>query len=86
MADGINYTSDLARYVLDCLIDNLTDKFTEMLMIGTVSICFEITRGTKSKFQPTIGIFSIAFAMSVIEKVAEFLNVLTMQYEPRYKW
>ena len=24
--------------------------------------------------------------MSVIEKVAEFLNTLTMQYELRYKW
>ena len=33
-----------------------------------------ITRGTKSKFQLTIGVFSIAFAMSMIEKVAEFLN------------
>ena len=28
----------------------------------------------------------IAFAMSVIEKVGEFLNTLTMQYELRYKW
>ena len=28
----------------------------------------------------------IAFAMSVIEKVGEFLNTLTMQYEVRYKW
>ena len=26
------------------------------------------------------------FAMSVIEKVGEFLNTLTMQYELRYKW
>ena len=28
----------------------------------------------------------IAFAMSVIEKVGEFLNTLTMQYELQYKW
>ena len=28
----------------------------------------------------------IAFAMSVIAKVGEFLNMLTMQYELRYKW
>ena len=26
IADGINYTGDLARYVLDRLFDNLTDK------------------------------------------------------------
>ena len=26
IADGINYTGDLARYVLDHLFDNLTDK------------------------------------------------------------
>ena len=26
MADGINYTGDLSRYVLDRLFDNLTDK------------------------------------------------------------
>ena len=26
IASGINYTGDLARYVLDSLFDNLTDK------------------------------------------------------------
>ena len=26
MADGINYTGELPRYVLDRLFDNLTDK------------------------------------------------------------
>ena len=26
MADGINYTDDLPRYVLDRLFNNLTDK------------------------------------------------------------
>ena len=41
MADGINYTADLPRYVLDRLFDNLTDKSYEMLTIGTMSICFE---------------------------------------------
>ena len=29
---------------------------------------------------------NIAFAMSVIAKVGEFLDTLTMQYELRYKW
>ena len=28
----------------------------------------------------------IAFAMSVIQKVEEFLNTLMLQYELRYKW
>ena len=43
-----------------------------------------ITREAKSKFQMTIGVFSIAFVMSVIEKYTEFLNMLTM-YELRNK-
>ena len=43
-----------------------------------------ITCETKSKFQLTIGVFSIAFVMSVIEKFTEFLNTLKMQYELRY--
>ena len=46
----------------------------------TVDLLRIITRGTNSKFQLTIGVFSIAFAMSVIEKAAEFLNTVTMQY------
>ena len=45
-----------------------------------------ISRETKSKFQLTIRVFSIAFVMSVIEKFTEFLNTPTMQYELRYKW
>ena len=44
-----------------------------------------ITREVKLKFQLTIGVFSIAFVMSVIEKFTQFLNTLTMQYEPRNK-
>ena len=40
MADSINYTGDLLCYVLNRLFDNLADK-TEMLTIGTMSICFE---------------------------------------------
>ena len=44
-----------------------------------------ITRETKSKFQLTIGVVSIAFTMSVIEKFTEFLSTLTMKYELRYK-
>ena len=59
MTDGISYTGDLPRYVLD----------REQ---------FEISTDNRS--------IKIAFAMSVIEKVGEFLNTLTMQYELRYKW
>ena len=40
-----------------------------------------ITRETKSKFQLTIGVFSIALVMLVIEKFTEFLKTLTMKYE-----
>ena len=40
-----------------------------------------ITREAKSKFQLTIGVFSIAFVMSVIEKFTEFVNTLMMNYE-----
>ena len=36
-----------------------------------------ITHEIKSKFQLTIGVFSIPFVMSVIEKFTEFLNMLT---------
>ena len=44
-----------------------------------------IPHDTKSNFQLIIGVFSIAFVMSVIEKLIEFLNTLTMKYELRYK-
>ena len=57
-----------------------------MLTIGTMSIMLRIiTREAKSKFQLTIGVFSIAFVMSVIEKFTEFLNTLTINYELRNK-
>ena len=87
MADGINYTGDLPRYVLDRLFDNLTGKsYWNVDDRNNVDLLRIITCRSNSKFQLTIGIFSIAFAMSVIEKVGEFLNALTMQYELRYKW
>ena len=87
MADGINYTGDLPRYVLDSLFDNLTDKsYWNVDNRNNVDLLWIITHGSNSKCQLTIGIFSIAFAMSVIEKVGKFLNTLTMQYELRYKW
>ena len=87
MADGINYTGDLPRYVLDRLFDNLMDKsYWNIDDRNNVDLLRIITRGSNSKFQLTIGVFSIAFAMSVIEKVGQFLNTLTMQYELRYKW
>ena len=82
-----NYTGDLARYVLDRLFDNLTDKsYWNVDDWNNVDLLRIITRGSNSKCQLTIGVFSIAFAMSVIEKVVEFLNTLTMQYELRYEW
>ena len=87
MADGINYTDDFPRYVLDRLFDNLTDKsYWNVDDRNNVDMLQIISLETKSKFQLTIGVFSIAFVMSVIEKFTEFLNTLTMQYELRYKW
>ena len=44
-----------------------------------------ITHETESKFQLTIGVFSIAFLMSVIQKLTDILNTVTMKYELRYK-
>ena len=82
-----NYTGDLARYVLDRLFDNLTDKsYRNVDDWNNVDQLLIISRGSNSKCQLPVGVFSIAFAMSVIEKVGEFLNTLTMQYELRYKW
>ena len=87
MADGINYTGDLPRYVLVRLFDNLTDKsYWNVDNRNNVDLVRIITRGSNSKCQLTIGVFSIAFAMSAIEKIGEFLNTLMMQYELRYKW
>ena len=80
MADGINYTDDLPHYVLDCLFDNLMDKsYSNVDDRNNVDMLRIITRETKSKFQLTIGVFSIAFVMS--EKFTEFLNMLMMKYE-----
>ena len=82
-----NYTGDLARYVLERLFDTLTDKsYWNVDDWNNVDLLRIFTRGSNSKCQLTIGVFSIAFAMSVFEKVGEFLNTLTMQYELRYKW
>ena len=84
MADGINYTDDLPRNVLDRLFYNLTDKscwhFDDLNNVDMLRIITR-SRKTKSKFHLTIGVFSIAFVMSVIEKFTEFLNTLTMRYE-----
>ena len=83
MADGINYTGDLLGYVLDRLFDNLTDKsYSNADDRNNVDMLRIITRESKWKFQLTIGVFSIAFVMSVIEKCTEFL---TMKYELRNK-
>ena len=85
--NGINYTSwRLPRYVLDRLFGNLTDKARwNVDDRNNVDMLPIITRETKSKFQLTIGVFSIAFVMSVIENFTEFLNTLTKKYELRNK-
>ena len=84
MADGINYTGDLPRYVLDRLFDNLTNKsYWNVDDRNNVDMLRITTRETNSKFQLTIGVFSIAFVMSVIEKFTEFLNTLAMKCELR---
>ena len=57
MADGINYTGDLPRYVLDRLFDNLTDKsYWNVDDRNNVDLPRTITRGSDSKFQLTIGV------------------------------
>ncbi len=87
MADGINYTGDLPRYVLDRLFDNLTDK--SVLKCWRSEQC-RYASNNHSRDQVEISTdnrsINITFAMSVIEKVGDFLNTLTMQYELRYKW
>ena len=57
MADGINYTGDLPRYVLDRLFDNLTDKsYWNVDDRNNVDLLRIITLGSNSKFQLTIGV------------------------------
>ena len=90
MADDINYTGDSLGYVLDRLFDNLTDKsYSNVDDRNNVDKLRIITRESKSKFQLTIGVFSITFVsglpLSVIEKFTEFLNMLTMKYELQNK-
>ncbi len=86
MTDGIDYTGDLLCYVLDRLFDNLTDKsYANVDARNNVDMLRIITHESKSKFQLTIGVFSISFVMSVIEKFTEFLNMLTMKYELQNK-
>ena len=57
MADGINYTGDLPRYVLDRLFDNLTDKsYRNVDDWNNDDLLRIITCGSNSKFQLTIGV------------------------------
>ena len=57
MADGINYTGNLPRYVLDRLFDNLTDKsYRNADYRNNVDLLQIITLGSNSKFQLTIGV------------------------------
>ncbi len=54
MADGINHTGDLPRYVLDRLFDNLTDKsYWNVDDRNNVDMLRIITRESKSTFQLT---------------------------------
>ena len=46
-------------------------------------LCDNLTDNLKEML--TIGVFSIVFVMSVIEKFTEFLNTLTTKYELRIK-
>ena len=58
MADGINYTGDLPRYVFDRIFDNLTDKsYCNVDDRNNVDLLRIITRGSNSKVQLTIGDF-----------------------------
>ena len=64
MADGTNYTGNWSHYVLDRLFNNLTDKsYWNVDDRNSVDMLRIITRETKSTFQLTIGILSIAFVM-----------------------
>ena len=57
MAACINYTGDFSCFVLDRLFDNLTDKsYLNVDDRSNVDVLGIITRETKSKFQPTIGV------------------------------
>ena len=54
--NGINYTGDLPRYVLDRLFDILTDKsYWNVDDRNNVDLLRIITRWSNSKFQMTIG-------------------------------
>ena len=73
-------------YVLDRSFYILTAKsYWHIDDRNTIDMLRIITRETKSKFQLIIGVFSIAFVMSLIEKFTEFLNTLTMKYELQNK-
>ena len=57
MADGINYTGDLLRYVLDRLFDSSTDEsYWNVDDRNSVDLLLIITRGSNSKFQLTVGV------------------------------
>ena len=57
MADSINYTGDLPRYVLDRLFDNLTDtSYWNVDDRNNVDLLRIITCGSDSKCQLTIGV------------------------------
>ena len=57
MADGINYTGNLLRYVLDRLFDSLTDKsYWNVDDRNNLDLLRIITRGSNSKFQLTVGV------------------------------
>ena len=77
MADGIIYTGDVPRFVLDRLFDNLMDKSEWNVDDQCNGDMLRIV--TTSKFQLTIGIFSISFVMSVIEKKTDICVLFCLQ-------
>ena len=86
ISNPVTPVGDLPRYVLDHLFDKLTDKsYWNVDDQNNADMLRIIAREAKSKFQLTIGVFSIVFVMSVIEKLTEFLNTLTMKYELQNK-
>ena len=73
MPDGIIYTGDLQLYGLDRVFDNLIDKsYLNVDYRSNGDMLRIITHVPMFKFQLMIGVFSVAFMMSVIEKFTEF--------------
>ena len=67
MADGINYTGDFPRYVLDHIFDNLTNKsYSNIDDRNNVEMLRIITHETKSKFKLIIGVVRKKFWINTV--------------------